>query len=75
MGRRQHGDIRRRINLYISESVLAELQIFYFDPARGKPQYGKLSDIVNFALKEHLKKVKGTEEEEDSDNEEERSDT
>lgn len=58
MGRRQHGDSRRRINLYISEAVLAELQIFYFDPARGKPKYGALSDIVNIALKEHLVSVK-----------------
>lgn len=55
---RKHGDSRRRINLYISESVLAELQIFYFDPARGKPRYGALSDIVNVALKEHLVSVK-----------------
>jgi len=71
MGRRQHGDTRRRINLYISESILAELQIFYFDPARGKPKYGALSDIVNIALKDHLRKVKGQEEEQEEDEEEE----
>lgn len=58
MGRRAHGDARKRINLYISEMILAELQIYYFDPARGKPQYGVLSDIVNTALKDHLVALK-----------------
>lgn len=58
MGRRQHGDPRRRINLYIDEAVLAELQLYYFDPARGKPKYGKLSDLVNVALKQHLSFIK-----------------
>lgn len=74
MGRRAHGDTRRRINLYISESILAELQIFYFDPARGKPKYGALSDIVNAALKEHLHNVKGTTPSNDDDEEEESED-
>jgi len=60
MGRRAHGDARKRINLYIKEDLLTELQIHYFDPARGKPQYGVLSDIVNTALKEHLDKIKIT---------------
>lgn len=58
MGRRQHGDTRRRINLYISEHTLAELQLLYFDPARGKPKYGALSDLVNEALKDHLNLIK-----------------
>lgn len=58
MGRRPHGDSRRRINLYIGEAILAELQLYYFDPARGKPKYGMLSDIVNNALKEHLMTIK-----------------
>lgn len=58
MGRRAHGDARKRINLYLQEAVLAELQIHYFDPARGKPQYGVLSEIVNNALKEHLERIK-----------------
>lgn len=60
MGRRAHGDARKRINLYISEAVLTELQIHHFDPARGKPQYGVLSDIVNTALKDYVDKIKAT---------------
>lgn len=58
MGRRAHGDTRKRINLYIQEQLITELQIFFFDPARGKPQYGALSDLVNTLLKEKLDEMK-----------------
>lgn len=73
MGRRQHGDSRRRINLYISESILTELQLYYFDPARGRAKYGALSDIVNSALKAHLNGVKRQQRDEEESNEEKNS--
>lgn len=58
MGRRSHNDPHRRINLYINESILTALQILYFDPARGKARYGAMSELVNLALKEHLRMIK-----------------
>lgn len=58
MGRRPGATPRRRINLYIDEHVLAQLALHYFDPARGKPKFGVMSDIVNTALAEHIEKLK-----------------
>jgi len=49
---------RKRVNLYIDEHTLTELQIFFFDPARGKAEYGALSELVNVLLKDHLRLIK-----------------
>lgn len=49
---------RKRVNLYIDENTLTELHIFFFDPARGKAEYGALSELVNVLLREHLSLIK-----------------
>lgn len=49
---------RKRVNLYIDENTLTELQLFFFDPARGKAEYGALSELVNVLLKEHVSLIK-----------------
>lgn len=57
MGRKMGAEARKRVNFYVNEVVLMQLQLFYFDAARGRSKYGAMSEIVNVALKEHLDRI------------------
>lgn len=54
MGRRALADSRRRVNVYISEELLLKFNLIHFDPSRGRPEYGRLSEIINQLLRFHL---------------------
>lgn len=53
MGRKKKGR-SRRINVYISEELLVKFDLLYFDPTRGKAEYGKLSEVLNHLLMQHI---------------------
>lgn len=57
MGKKMGAIPRKRVNFYVDEIVLAQLQLIYYDAARGRSKYGAMSEIVNMALKEHLDRV------------------
>lgn len=57
MGKKMGAIPRKRVNFYVDEVVLAQLQLIYYDAARGRSKYGAMSEIVNVALKEHLDRV------------------
>ena len=57
MGRRTLSDPRKRVNLYIEESLLTRFTLLYFDPTRGNFEYGKLSEVINSLLRLELDKI------------------
>jgi len=57
MGRRSLSDPRKRVNLYIEESLLTRFTLLHFDPTRGNFEYGKLSEAVNNLLRIELDRL------------------
>jgi hypothetical protein len=54
MGRRAFSSPRKRVNIYLDESLLLEFQSLHFDPIRGKSEYGQLTEMFNNMLRAYL---------------------
>lgn len=54
MGRRAFSTPRKRVNVYLDESLLTEFSLLHFDPIRGRSEYGELTAVLNTLLRGYL---------------------
>ena len=57
MARRRFSEPRKRVNVYLNENLISRFTLFYFDAARGRADFGMLSNKINELLEKHLNEV------------------
>ncbi len=59
---RKYLEPRRRVEIWLPESIKARLDLICLDPLRGKPDYGKRSELIQQLLQDHFnqRQVKDT---------------
>ena len=58
---KKYVEARREIEISLPESLVAALDILFFDPARGKPAHGKRSEFIAIAIRDRLLTLKKAE--------------
>lgn len=57
-GRPRNPQKPKEIQITLPEALLMELNLLFFDPAKGRPKYGARSKLIENLLREYLGKLK-----------------